>query len=95
MKNTILKSLILLTFFSFLGVGCSTVDSCSETQAQADSDRIQELSDIYIADIFNDEKCQDFVDAVRQFVSDYRDCDNVDQESIEAIESSLSDLPCG
>lgn len=73
----------------------SCSDSCDESQAEADSNRINELSQIYIDDITNNDKCQDFVDAVRQFVSDYRDCDGVNQTDLDSIESSIQGLPCG
>ncbi len=92
MKQVIFKSIILLG--AFLWVGCSSGPLCSEGQAQIDSARIADLGDIYVDDPENEEKCQDFVDAIRKFVADYRDCDAVDQDSLDEIEQSVSSLPC-
>ncbi len=93
MRNLILKAFVLLSFITLVSISCS--DSCDENQATKDSERITELSSIYIADILNEEKCLDFVNAVKQFVSNYRDCDDVDQASLDTIEQSISALPYG
>ena len=92
MIKSFLKISFLFLFLSFTFFSCSS--GCDQSDATADAERISELASEYIADIQNDEKCKDYVDAVKQFVSDYRDCDDVDQSSIDAIEQAIAALPC-
>ena len=95
MKNLIRFTLnaSFVIAISFTMFSCSS-SSCEVNERNADIDRIDELADIYIADISNDEKCQDFVNAVRQFVSDYKDCDEVTQADLDDFESAIESLPC-
>ncbi|MFT6333656.1 MAG: hypothetical protein ACJATI_000384 [Halioglobus sp.] len=85
MKKSLLKifSLFFLFLFSFYSlfirilfafVSSSSSSGCDESEATADAERIFELAKEYIADIQNEEKCKNYVNAVEQFVADYRDC---------------------
>jgi hypothetical protein len=95
MKKSLLKIFSLFILFLFAFVSSSSSSSgCDESEATADAERIFELAEEYIADIQNEEKCKNYVNAVEQFVADYRDCDDVDQESIDTIEHAIADLLC-
>ena len=93
MIKSFLKISLLFLILSFTFFSCSS--GCDQSDATADAEMISELAEAYIADVLNDEKCKDYVDALKQFVSDYRDCDDADQSSLDSIEQSIAALPCG
>ncbi len=94
MKKFIFTLSILLAFAFVSATFTSCGGGCDEDQAVEDANRIGTLAADYLADITNDEKCQAYVDAVRDFVNDYKDCDDVEQSQVTEIETAISGLPC-
>jgi len=94
MKKFIISFSMLIAFAFVASTFTSCGGGCDESQATEDASRVADLAIEYLSDPENEDKCKAYVDAVRDFVNDYGDCDDVDPADVAEIEDGISGLPC-
>jgi hypothetical protein len=92
MRKTIFSFTLLATFAL---ASCGGKDnSCSTSKISDAAEKVSDAGIAYTSDPTNTQKCQDYKDAVDDYLETVDGCPDVSQEQIDAVKQGIAGLNC-